>query len=403
MELNHSVSCPPNPFAARGGVVRILMITRSFPPREGGGGNHAYGIARGLSTLGHKMIILAPPGVKTKEFDRQQNFPVIRIPGGNMKILRVIPTLFTALWVLRRYKIEMLFLITWASFGPIGLLFKKVFNIPYCILAFGADTILHPRIRWQKRVRMWTLSHLELAVANSHFTAQRLARLGVDESRIRVIPPGTDFGKVNLNVSVRDVVEKHNLIGQRVILTISRLSLHKGHDVVIKAMPIVLRHVPDAVYIIVGRGPAEPYLRSIVEKEGLKEKVLFAGFVPDSALRKYYLVSDLFIMVSREIQDIGTVEGFGIVFLEANACLKPVIGSTAGGIRDAILDGITGFLVDPLNHDAVAEAIIRVLTDRDLTLRMGEQGRRRVLAEFGWDVICGRIEREFREIVGASQ
>ena len=104
------------------------------------------------------------------------------------------------------------------------------------------------------------------------------------------------------------------------------------------------------------------------------------------------------MLASREIPGQGGVEGFGIVFLEAGLYAKPVIGGKSGGIPDAILDGVTGILVDPTDENAIASAIVRFLTDRDLARKMGENGKRRVENEFNIEVLGKELENAFKGI-----
>lgn len=112
--------------------------------------------------------------------------------------------------------------------------------------------------------------------------------------------------------------------------------------------------------------------------------MLFAGRVPDEDLPDLYALCEVFVMVSRERIEENDVEGFGIVLLEASACGKPVVGGRSGGVPDALADGVSGFLVDPLSQEEITEALARLLTDRDLAQRLGEHGRSRVVHEFQW-------------------
>jgi phosphatidylinositol alpha-1,6-mannosyltransferase len=113
--------------------------------------------------------------------------------------------------------------------------------------------------------------------------------------------------------------------------------------------------------------------------------------VPDEDLPDLYAISDVFVMPSREILEENDVEGFGVVFLEANACGKPTIGGQSGGVQDAVVDGITGLLVDPNNPEELANALARLLTDHELAKRLGEQGRLRVVHEFNWAKVGDRV------------
>ena len=161
----------------------------------------------------------------------------------------------------------------------------------------------------------------------------------------------------------------------------ARLVESKNHETLIRAFAKAVKIIPEAVCRIIGAGPLESQLRELVNALDLADKVIFTGNVPDSQLAAYYYSCDVFALVSKEIKERGEVEGFGIVFLEAASCARPVIGSKSGGIADAVIDGDTGILVDPLNEDEIARAIIRVLQDEKLANRLGENGRKRVETE----------------------
>jgi phosphatidylinositol alpha-1,6-mannosyltransferase len=161
--------------------------------------------------------------------------------------------------------------------------------------------------------------------------------------------------------------------------------------VVIRALPRVLRTIPDTTYLIVGDGPCRRDLEKQARELGVAERVVFAGQVCDAELPDYYALSDVFIMASREQAEDCTVEGFGIVYLEANACGKPVIGGRSGGVPDAVQDGETGLLVDPHSPEEVARALMNLLTDRTRAARMGKVGRARVVQEFSWSRMAEQI------------
>jgi phosphatidylinositol alpha-1,6-mannosyltransferase len=106
---------------------------------------------------------------------------------------------------------------------------------------------------------------------------------------------------------------------------------------------------------------------------------VFTGFVPDNKLVNYYSLCDLFVLVSRPDAKSKEVEGFGIVFLEANACYKAVVGSAVGGITDAVIDGVTGRLVaDPTDPTEIASVVIELLKNNGKSSFLGTNGRRRV-------------------------
>jgi phosphatidylinositol alpha-1,6-mannosyltransferase len=160
---------------------------------------------------------------------------------------------------------------------------------------------------------------------------------------------------------------------------------------VIRALPAVLKQVPDAAYLLVGDGPDRRRLEQLARKHGVADAVVFAGEVPNQELPDYYNLCDAFVMLSRDrcLKTGGSLgEGFGIVFLEAAACGKPAVGGRSGGIPEAVSDGVSGLLADPLDVPAVAQTITQLLQDPDLAHRLGEQGRKRVMEQFTWQRSC---------------
>jgi phosphatidylinositol alpha-1,6-mannosyltransferase len=161
----------------------------------------------------------------------------------------------------------------------------------------------------------------------------------------------------------------------------------------IRALPRVLKNIPDACYLIVGSGPAKPMLEELTFSMGLHGNVLFLENVGDAELPSIYGMCDVFVMPSRADLGACDVEGFGLVYLEANACGKPVIAGRSGGVADAVVDGETGILVPPDSPEALAESICRVLTHKEYAERLGQQGRERAILEFSWDAVADRVDR----------
>jgi phosphatidylinositol alpha-1,6-mannosyltransferase len=232
-------------------------------------------------------------------------------------------------------------------------------------------------------------------IANSRFTAGLVGEAGVEPERIRIVHPGCDID--HFRPLPVDVELKQQLLcdraADRVILSVGGLVPRKGHDMVIRGLPGVLRRYPDVTYLIVtsdrrNYAPLDDLARAV----GVREHVVFAYGRPTGDLPRIYALSDLFVMPSRERREACDAEGFGMVFLEASACGKAVVGGRSGGIGDAVVDGVTGLLVDPLDPADVAQAIVRVLEDRELAWRLGEQGRSRAVRDFTWTRVAGQVQ-----------
>jgi len=177
---------------------------------------------------------------------------------------------------------------------------------------------------------------------------------------------------------------------EKVLLTVGRVVARKGHQTVLRALRVIRAAVGPVRYVIVGRGPHEDYLRRIVERRRLGELVTWAGAVPQERLAAFYHLSDLFVMCSCPVRGQPT-EGLGLVYLEANACGKPVLGADTGGVSDAIAQDVNGLLIAPGDIPSCAAAAIKVLGDPADTARLGEAGRRRVQEQFLWRHVAERF------------
>jgi phosphatidylinositol alpha-1,6-mannosyltransferase len=170
------------------------------------------------------------------------------------------------------------------------------------------------------------------------------------------------------------LVERYGLAGRRVLLTVGRLYARKGVDKVIEALPQTLQHIPDLVYLVVGEGTYRSTLEALVADHQVADHVIFAGSVPDHELNAHYSIADAFIMANRELPD-GDTEGFGLVFLEANACGVPVVAGCAGGSTDAVTDRVNGLVIDGTSVAEIVTAVASLFSDEDLRARLVAQGR----------------------------
>jgi phosphatidylinositol alpha-1,6-mannosyltransferase len=266
------------------------------------------------------------------------------------------------------------------NFAPLGLL-CKVLNprLRYVVTAYGVEV-------WQPmpRLNRLGLKSAHALTSISDFTARKMVKMqGVNPHKIAVIP--CIIREDLLNANGHHTPPDAN--SRKVLLTVGRLAASerlKGLDEVILALPRVVGEVPETVYMIVGDGDDRERLEELVKKNGLSDRVIFTGVVSDEELIGFYKRCDVFLMPSRQ-------EGFGIVFLEAMAFQKPVIGGNHGGTPEVIVDNETGFLVEHGDVNALADRIIRLLLDKELCQRMGLAGRRRVEENYTFDPFRQRL------------
>ena len=221
---------------------------------------------------------------------------------------------------------------------------------------------------------LFILKRADKVIANSQYTKSKLVELGIAEPQIVIIPPGLNVNKLNADTgSQGDLQDKYGLHGKSDDHR-PRLVERKGHDVTLKAVSQAITRIPDLKYVICGDGPYKGELERLVTQYGLESVVVFTGRTTDHELQQLYECADLFIMPSRDIKEKGDVEGFGIVFLEANYYRLPVIAGNSGGIPDAVKDNITGYLVDPVDDQEIAMRIEQLMTDEGLSRTMGITG-----------------------------
>ncbi len=366
--------------------MRILLCANDFPPAVGGIQTYSYQVAKNLSALGEEVIVLAPHIKGDQGFDCRQSFKVIRIR-------QKIYLYFIFLYALLRFRTDKILITQRADYAALAFWANLVLRVPYFIVVHGGEILLAGR---RKSIRKH-FRRAEKIIAVSNFTAQEIVKIGIPKEKVTVIPDGVDPEKFKPGLNSATVETRHNLSDKKVILTVSHLVKRKGHANVIRALPSVLEKVPQAIYLIVGRGAEEDNLRKLAQASGILDSVVFAGYVPDEELPLYYNACHVFIMPSYEIKEEGDVEGFGIVFLEANACGKPVIGGRSGGVVDAVIDGETGLLVDPLNTEEISTALVRLLTDESLAKRLGQRGRKRVENELNWQKVAEKIREIMHE------
>lgn len=283
--------------------------------------------------------------------------------------------------------------------GYLGLWLRRWLNLPYVIYAHGNEVLDAVRSDWPgHRIALQEADHI---LAVSQFTQDLVLKSGVNPDRVSLVHPGCDverFRPQGVSPAQRVAfLERHH--EAKVILTVGRLVPRKGHDVMIRALPLIRKRLPNVCYVIVGRGPQRARLEILAKELHVADLVMFKEGVSNDQLPLVYAMCDVFAMVSRQNIEGCDVEGFGLVFLEANACGKPVLAGRSGGMGDAVVDGVTGMLVDPDRPDSVAEAAVTLLADGELASKLGRQGRERAVSEFSWFRAAERVSTVLDEVV----
>jgi len=381
--------------------MRILLISLDFQPnRLGGVGLFQHNLCLAMHQFGHLIDVLSPFITGCVDIDARLPYRVFRFR--LRQHLSSFVTLMQILALHREHHYDVIFIGHFITTHGLGaLVLRRLWGVPYVILSHGNDLRYSIGTMADELVARFLLRNTALMLANSHFTAQRIRQAGYD-GPVEILHPGVDVERFKPNIDPSALCQGYSLGRRRVLITTARFTPKKNIDGVFRALPQVIEQIPEVLYLVVGCAyqdrNEEIRLLNLVKELAVERYVQFVGEVENQSLPPFYCAAELFVMPSYEVEESGDIETFGISYVEANACGLPVIGGRSGGTADAVIDGKTGLLVDPYDVDEIAAAIIRLLTDRELAWRLGENGRQRVEQELTWEKVGDRLEGYLKQV-----
>lgn len=380
---------------------QVLILSTEFPPGPGGIGAHAYQLAQHLARRGWRVHVAAPqPYVSAAEqqaFNARQPFQISTLAersggrwwwlkrlqqinqlAGEMQPDVIVASGSRALWTAA--------LLTLRS------------QIPW--LAVGHGTEFLSRSPLVRRLNRWAVRRATAVVAVSDYTAGLVRELAAPKpERMSVILNAADGERFQTGLDTADLRTQLGLGNRGVLLTVGNVSERKAQDVVIRALPDVLRRFPDLVYLIAGLPTRRAEFEQLAQQLGVADHVRFLGMVEAEMLPRLYNLADLFVLVSRKAAD-GDVEGYGIVVQEAALCGLPAVVSKDCGLEEAIQDGVTGLAVPPDDPQATAAAILSLFGDEARQKRMGEQAQQ-LARSATWEARIAAYDKLLRELIGS--
>jgi phosphatidyl-myo-inositol dimannoside synthase len=387
-----------------------LLLSYDFPPIGGG-------IARWMAELARRYpagTLVVSTGQQGNDSDVDAGFPNridrLGIPSRRLRTIQGV-----LLWSRRA---AVLARSTGAEFIWCGNIKPAAYpakwtmertGVPFGILLHGGDLLILQHQIHQSAMKRKTAAALlgsaAVLVANSEWTRDRCLtvlgelELDVPPDRVRVVPLGADETFFRPGIDPGEVRARYGLEPGRWLLSVARLTRHKGIDTALHALSRLASGHPDLRYAVVGTGEEREALEAEARELGVADRVRFLAEVPDRDLPALYNCAEIYLGVSRLMEQ--RVEGFGISLAEASACGLPVIAGRSGGIPAAVRDGETGILVDAERVEAVAEAVGRLLADAPLRSRLGAAGRRAVEQHYNWRRVTADLVRIGHEM-GAS-
>ncbi len=275
-----------------------------------------------------------------------------------------------------------------ANYLPLIFILSKFRKIKYFVVIYGIEVW-----NWKSPMKIQSLRSATAIISISNYTISKVKEyLTVDQSKFNILP--CKFSENNFQIADKSkkLLDRHGITNEtKVILTICRLDnfeSYKGYDQIIESLDLVKESIKDLVYILVGKGNDRHRIEDLIKNKGLEKSVIMTGFIPDEEIVDYYNLCDLFAMPSKG-------EGFGIVYLEALACGRPVLVSNQDAGQEVIKNGELGIVVDPDNIKELANILIQVLNGKhpNKNIYNREFLRQKVIEYYGLDVFHNRLKK----------
>lgn len=348
--------------------MRIAMMTDSWYPTRDGVVTSITIIKESLEALGHEVFIIAPRPEKESRQEGVYYFPAVRFKYYDGYYVPILPS--HKMRVLKEIHPDVIHIHGVATMAVRGLICGHELKIP-TVMTF--HTMVDDAAKYYSPVKLppktmekliWIylrriLKRMDVVVTPTTCIGIELESHGARCRNLVAIPTGTDTAKFHPAIPCDYVREKHGLVGKKVAIHVGRISYEKDLDMVIRAMVSV-----DGVLLVAGRGPAKADIEALVDELGLRDKVVFAGFVSDEDLPAYYDAADIAVSASK-------FETQGLSILEAMASGKPVACRNGRAFAEIIHDGENGYLFDDV--EGCAEAMEKAFSApqelRDASLR----------------------------------
>lgn len=370
--------------------LRLLVLTELFLPTKGGTAVWAAEVYKRLGGKGIHIVTADVPG--SDEVDATHPNTVHRISLKRVSWLRpeslamYARFFFKSMGLALTYRFDAIHAFRALPEGLVAWLVARLTFRPVVIYAHGEELTTWGRGGKYKAMR-FALRHADRVIANSTYTRDTLAAMGVDPLRIRLVHPGVDLARFRPGQDVTGLRESLGIAAEEsLVFAVGRLSRRKGFDRLVEAVAGLRQEGMPVRCVLAGIGEDAEYLDGLIANLAMNNIVHRIGPVAEADLPRWMNACDLLAMPNREIN--GDTEGFGMVFIEAGACGKPVVGGRAGGVPSAVEEGVTGMLVNGDDVADVQQGMKRLLSDPAWARSMGEAGMRRARERFSWERVA---------------
>ncbi len=376
----------------------ICLVTEEFRPSlKGGIATWSTELANYLDKQSFNItVLLKKRGGINKSFNiNKLPYKVILINGRDWAYFKKWYVKRAIFSYLRNHKKPIIFSTNWELSQGI-ICFKKYFKFSLITIMHGLEVTRLESKKYKKKIKNFnnTISLSDRVISVSNYTKNKAQSILYSDKEIDVIP---NFVNVDSFYPIYDksLRKDYNIKSDDVvILSLSRLTKRKGHFTSIKAIKNLIKKYSNVKYLIAGTGDDiyEKKLKIYVKNHNLDSSIYFLGYVSENIKNKIYNLCDIYTMTSLPLDIYGSSEGFGITFLEANACGKPVIGTDVGGISDAIKNGYNGYLIKPNNSFELEKILTNIIRNKKLYKSLSENSINHVKKNFDIQLVGKRFE-----------
>jgi phosphatidylinositol alpha-1,6-mannosyltransferase len=369
---------------------RLLVLTELFLPTKGGTAVWAAEVYKRLGGKGIHIVTADVPGAAAVDAVHPNSIHRLnlkRVPWLRPESLGMYAKFFVkSLALALTHRFSAIHAFRALPEGLVAWLVARLTFRPVVIYAHGEELTTWGRGGKYKAMR-FALRHADRVIANSTYTRDTLAAMGVDLHRIRLVHPGVDLARFRPGLDATGLREGLGITaGESLIFAVGRLSRRKGFDRLVEAVAGLRKEGMPVRCVIAGIGEDAEYLDGLIADLAMHGIVHRIGPVAEADLPRWMNACDLLAMPNREIN--GDTEGFGMVFIEAGACGKPVLGGRAGGVPSAVEDGVTGVLVNGDDAADVQLGLKRLLSDAAWARDLGAAGMQRARERFSWERVA---------------
>lgn len=358
---------------------KLVVLSAFYEPYMSGAEQMVKQVVENLGDFYDTTLITGLYNRELERFEKRKNFKIIRVGVGhrtidkflypilaNFKIIKIKPDIIHAIM---------------ESYAGVALYFAKFVSHAKRILTLQSGDLDDKRKQNNFFIKLfWKKIHKtpDTVTAISNFLRDRALRLGAKKENVHVIPNGIDFNEIP------GFLEKE----RNRVICVARLSWEKGLDYLIKAWSDVLLKIPNAKLVIAGEGQKRKEIEEMIDTYKLHESVLLMGNLPHKQTLEEISKSEVFICPS-------LAEGLGVVFIEAQSCGVPAIGTRVGGIPDVIINNHNGLLIEPRNAEEISRAIIELLENKDLREEITKNANISV-KKYSWHSILEKIHKLYQ-------